>query len=182
MPDLSLNRFVARGTNAERLAFTPDPPTPASGPDPGYVFYETDTGDFYAWDGAAWDLVNAAGAALPGTIGATFDGGGSALTAGAVRYVLVPYAHTITANYMLADQSGSAVVDVWRDTYANYPPTVADSITASAKPTLSSAIKSTDSTLTGWSTSGAADTIYAFKLDSVSTIQVLTVQLVVTRD
>jgi hypothetical protein len=54
MSDLTLNRFLASGTAAERAAFTPDPPTPASGPDPGYVWYETDTGQFYSWDGSAW--------------------------------------------------------------------------------------------------------------------------------
>jgi hypothetical protein len=58
MTDVTLNCFLARGTNAERLAFTPTPPTPASGPDPGYFWYETDTGDSYAWDGAAWDKLN----------------------------------------------------------------------------------------------------------------------------
>lgn len=64
MADSRLNDFVSRGTNAERLAFTPTPPTPAGGNDPGYFFYETDTGNTYAWDGAAWDQVNSAAAAL----------------------------------------------------------------------------------------------------------------------
>lgn len=54
MSDTTLNRFVASGTAAERIAFTPSPPTPASGPDNGYVWYETDTGILYGWDGANW--------------------------------------------------------------------------------------------------------------------------------
>jgi len=58
MADSRLNDFVSRGTNAERLAFTPSPPTPGGGNDPGYFFYETDTGDTYSWDGSAWQLVN----------------------------------------------------------------------------------------------------------------------------
>lgn len=62
MADSTLNCFVARGTNAERVAFTPTPPTPGSGPDQGYFFYETDTGNTYSWDGAAWDQVNSAAA------------------------------------------------------------------------------------------------------------------------
>lgn len=61
MADSTLNRFLARGTNAQRLAFTPSPPTPASGPSPTYFWYETDTGDSYAWDGSAWDQLNAGG-------------------------------------------------------------------------------------------------------------------------
>lgn len=117
---------------------------------------------------------------VPGP-GCTFDGGGSALTAGGIRYVLVPYAHTITRVYMLGDVSGSAVVDIWRLAFGAALPTVADTITASAKPTLAAAVTSVDTTLTGWSTSGAAYDVYAFKLDSVSTLTLLQVQTVVTR-
>jgi hypothetical protein len=60
MADSKLNQFLASGTNAERVAFTPTPPTPASGPDSGYFFFETDTNNAYAWDSAAaaWVQVN----------------------------------------------------------------------------------------------------------------------------
>lgn len=66
MTDSTLNRFLSSGTNAERLAFTPSPPTPGSGPDPTYIWHETDTGDTFAWDfdGAAWDQVNTAAAPI----------------------------------------------------------------------------------------------------------------------
>jgi hypothetical protein len=67
MSDITLNRFVSRGTAAERAAFTPDPPTPASGPDPGYFWLETDTGSTYAWTGSAWQLVGGGG----GPVGAS---------------------------------------------------------------------------------------------------------------
>jgi hypothetical protein len=81
----------------------------------------------------------------------------------------------------LADQSGSIVVDIWKDTYANYPPTVADTITASAKPTISSATKGQSSTLTGWTTTIAAGDILAFNVDSITTCQRVTLSLKVTR-
>jgi hypothetical protein len=54
MADLTLNRFHASGSTADRTAFTPTPPTPASGPDHGYTWFDTDDSTFYAWDGAAW--------------------------------------------------------------------------------------------------------------------------------
>ena len=82
---------------------------------------------------------------------------------------------------MLADQSGSAVVDLWVDSYANYPPTDADSITASAVPTITSSTKSQDSTLTGWTTSVTAGDILGFNVDSASTIERLTIALKVTK-
>jgi hypothetical protein len=70
-------------------------------------------------------------------------------------------------------------VDIWKDTYANYPPVVGDSITASAKPTLSSATKSRDTTLTGWTTSIAAGDVLGFKVDSATTVLKVTLSLTV---
>lgn len=115
------------------------------------------------------------------SIGITIDGGGSAITTGVKGYIEVPYACTINRVTMLADTSGSAVVDIWKDTYANYPPTDADTITASAVPTISSATKSQDSTLTGWTTSIAAGDILGFNVDSASTITRLHLILKVTK-
>lgn len=118
---------------------------------------------------------------LDGAIGITIDGGGSAITTGIKGFIEIPFACTITRVTMLADQSGSAVVDIWKDTYANYPPTDADSITASAVPTISTATKSQDSTLTGWTTSVSAGDIIGFNVDSASTITRLTITLKTTR-
>lgn len=102
-------------------------------------------------------------------------------TAGDVFDVRVPFACDITGVTMLADVSGSAVVDIWKDTYANAPPTVADTIVASAKPTLSSATKSQDTTLTGWTKSLAEGDILRFKVDSASTLGQFTISLALTR-
>jgi hypothetical protein len=107
-------------------------------------------------------------------LGIVIDGGGSTITTGVKGFVSAPAACTITSATLLSTDasvtSGSIVIDVWKDTYANYPPTVADTITASAKPTLSSATKSQDSTLTGWTTSVSAGDILGFKVDSVTTV------------
>lgn len=111
----------------------------------------------------------------------TIDGGGSAITTGQKGYIEIPFACTITAARSFADQSGSIVVDVWADSYANYPPTDADSITASAPITISATTKSQDTTLTGWDTAIAAGDILGFNVDSVSTITRLTIVLSVTK-
>ncbi len=95
--------------------------------------------------------------------------GVSAITAGIQGDIQFPFACTITQVDLLADQTGSIVVDLWKDTYANYPATVADTITASAKPTISSATKATDSTLTGWTTSITAGDIIRINVDSITT-------------
>jgi hypothetical protein len=111
---------------------------------------------------------------------AVFAGNGAVITPGIITYVRAPRTSTITKVTLLADVSGSAVCDIWKDTYANFPPTVGDSICASAKPTLSSAIKYEDSTLTGWTTSITSGDVLGFYLTSCSTITQLTLQLETT--
>lgn len=112
-------------------------------------------------------------------IGVTVDGGGSVLTTGIKGYKSFPVAGTIIAVRLLADVSGSIVIDIWKDTYANYPPTVADTITAAAKPTISGAIKSEDTTLTGWDTTVNAGDVFGFKIDSVATITKIILELTI---
>jgi hypothetical protein len=92
-------------------------------------------------------------------------------------YFRVPYACTITSWEIVGDASGSVVIDIWKDSYANFPPVVGDSITASAKPTVSAAQKATSSTLTGWTTSLAAGDYIEVNVDSVTTITNVTLVL-----
>lgn len=166
-----------------------------------FVFNTTDGGT--TWDGFAAGAGTVNGVAIGGTpatgsiiqatsstssawtpnrstILAVIDPG-AAITSGIKGDVQVDFACVIDSVTLLADQSGSIVIDVWKDTYANYPPTIADTITASAKPTLSSAAKSTDSTLTGWTTSIAAGDILRFNVDSATTVQRVTIAIKVHR-
>ena len=109
------------------------------------------------------------------------DGGGSAITTGQKGHLEIPFDCTIQRVTMMADQSGSIVVDIWKDTYANFPPADGDSITASAPPTITTALKSQDSTLTGWTTAITAGDILAFNVDSITTIERVTLTLLVKR-
>ena len=182
MSDTSLNKYLAQGDDAAEGAFTPDPTTGTT-PEQAVLFVNDETPAAPVlkwWDGSAWVLIGSSSGSSTRAITFAIDGGGSALTTGVKADVYVPYACTITAVTMLADQSGSCVVDIWKDTYANYPPTVADTITASAKPTISAATKSTDSTLTGWTTAISAGDTLRFNIDSASTITRLALTLTVT--
>ena len=109
------------------------------------------------------------------------DGGGAAIETGEKGHLEIPFKCEIQRVTMLADQSGSIVVDIWKDTYANFPPTDADSITASAPPTISTAQKSQDATLTGWTKTINAGDILAFNVDSAATIERLTIVLKVKK-
>ena len=127
-------------------------------------------------------IAAASGGSSNKTITVSFGDGINVPTVNTQSWVFIPEAMTVTKWTMLADASGSAVIDVWVDTYANYPPTVGDKITASAPPTLSGVIKNQDSTLTGWDTAIAAGEIMLFNLDSVTTCKkiVLAIELTPT--
>lgn len=121
-----------------------------------------------------------------GAIEVVIDGGGSAITTGLKGYLNLPIAGTITEAKLLADQSGSIVVDVWKCTYAQFDagathPVSGDKITASAPPTISSATKSEDTTLTGWTTSFSAGDILAFNVNSATSITRVTLSLKYTK-
>jgi hypothetical protein len=104
-------------------------------------------------------------------VGYVFDGQDNTIITGVAGVGLqVQFGCTINSVTLLANQTGSIVIDIWKDTYANYPPTVSDSICASAKPTITSSNKSTDSTLTGWTkTINSGDVLY-FNVDSCNAI------------
>lgn len=153
--------------------------TPSSGTLTSATGLPVSTGISGLGTGVATLLASATGAT--GTISAIFNGGGSAIPSSSQGDLQVPFACTITAAELLADQSGSIVVDIWKDTYANYPPTIADTITASAKPTISTATKSLDTTLTGWTTTVAAGAILRFNVDSCTSITRCILALTVTK-
>jgi hypothetical protein len=105
------------------------------------------------------------------------DGGGSAITTGIKGDIEVPFACSILRATLLADATGSIVVDIWKDSYANFPPTNDDSITASAPPTITSGVKSQDTTLSGWTKSISAGEVLRFNVDSAATVTRVTVSL-----
>ncbi len=109
------------------------------------------------------------------------NGNGNVLATGVCGDLTAPYDMAITGVTVLADQSGSMVLDIWKDTYGNYPPTVLDTITASSLPTLSSALKYTDTTLTSWTTTVTAGDTFRFNISSIASITRFTVILTGTR-
>jgi hypothetical protein len=115
------------------------------------------------------------------SINAAFNGGGSALVAPLECEIRVPFAGTIVEATLLADQAGSAVVDIWKAALASYPPLVANSICASDLPTLTSADHETDTTLTGWTVAFNAGDVLKFHLSSSATITRLEVFLKVQK-
>jgi len=116
-----------------------------------------------------------------GSFGITVDGGGSVIPTGLRGFVVIPYSGTITEWTIIADQSGSSVVDIWKSTYAGAPPTIANTITGSALPTLTASQKAQSSTLTGWTTSVTTGDVIGFNVNSASTITRLNLSIKITK-
>ena len=113
------------------------------------------------------------------SIGVSLDGGGAVITTGPKGSIVCPFAGTIYGWDIVADQVGSIVVDVWKAN--NAVPTVANTITAAAKPTLTADQQEQSTTLTGWTTSVAEGDVFKFNVDSATTITQATVALRVLR-
>jgi hypothetical protein len=119
---------------------------------------------------------------ITAAVGYTIVNGDDVIATGVIGTgIQVPFNCTINSVTLLAAQTGSIVIDIWKDTYANFPPTVADSICASAKPTITASNKSTDSTLTGWTKTVTAGDVLYFNVDSVTTIKNVVLTLQVTK-
>lgn len=111
-----------------------------------------------------------------------FDGVGGALITGVkgdVPVHLDPFHRTVKIGgwRLVADQAGDLVIDIWKSDYAGFPPTVANSITAAAQPTLSGSDKAEDTTLTGWTTDIVPGDILRFHIDSASVVTRATLTL-----
>jgi hypothetical protein len=109
------------------------------------------------------------------TLNFVIDGGGSAITTGTKGHIVVDGDYTVTGWTIIADQSGSIEVDVKRATYTNFPTTA--SIAGTELPTLSTAQKNEDLTLSTWTTSLSARDVLEFVVNSITTVTRVTVAL-----
>lgn len=95
-----------------------------------------------------------------------------------VHYNGIVWCPTLPSGYWVARRDGKVFITG----NSNFPPTVADTIAASAKPTLSGVQKNTDSTLTGWTVALDEGDYLGFNIDSATTVTNVDVYLFGTRD
>ena len=95
-------------------------------------------------------------------------------------FVSIPFNATPASWRLLGDQSGSLVIDVWSDAYGNFPPTVADTIAGTEKPTLSAAQANEDTSLTTWTPTITAGDVWTFNVDSCSGVTRATLTVTIT--
>lgn len=149
----------------------------------GATWFNSTTNQQKLWDGSAVLIIQSSQAASQViSIGMIIDGGGSAIIPAIKGDVRVPFACTINLVTILADQLGAIQIDIWKNTLANYPPTVANTITAGAVPKIiASGTNSQDATLIGWTKALADGDTLRFNVDSCTTITRAMILLKATR-
>ena len=115
------------------------------------------------------------------TIGASVDGGGSAITTGKIKgFFTVPYAGTISG-YNITVDSGTVTIKTWKIATGTAKPTSANSISTSGV-SLSSGSAVRSSTVTDFtSTTVSVGDIFAFNIEAVATATELNFGLEITR-
>jgi hypothetical protein len=107
------------------------------------------------------------------------EGGGSPISTGVHGQLYIPFPCVISAVTLLADQTGSISVDIWKTPLATYPPNSGNTICGTDFPTISSAQSSQDTTLTGWTTAINPGDTLMYNVQSVTNIQRVTIVLTV---
>jgi hypothetical protein len=102
--------------------------------------------------------------------GGILDGNGSPITAGKKIFVRVPTSGIITSAYIMADVLGSISVEVWKDTFSNFPPTSDDKISSNLPISLTSSQSNEITTLTGWITTVSSGDVLCFYVSELATL------------
>jgi hypothetical protein len=114
------------------------------------------------------------------------DGTNVITTGAAGNWLELDFNFTIVQWTILAKQSGSISIDVWKTTFSSFDsgathPVAADKISATAPITFTTATKAQSSTLTGWTTTVSANDVLAFNVASVTTCTQVVISLKVTK-
>jgi hypothetical protein len=106
---------------------------------------------------------------------------GSVIRTGVKSYFVVPQKCNIVGMMLVADQVGSLVVDIYRTSFAQFPPTEGSSITFGSRPTLSNAQSIEDRALINWSTTLNRGDVLAINVLSCTKITNFSLALLVER-
>lgn len=125
-------------------------------------------------------IVNVDDSLKTGTIYVEFDTGPT-LGGNFSKPMMAPYDGTITQAdiYAGVGQTGNAVIDVYKSTYATWP--ALTSITGASPPTLTGSSKATDTALTGWTTGVSIGDLFVFELASYAGLTQVTCTLSVAK-
>ena len=128
----------------------------------------------------------ASSVARVGVIQLTIGNGVDVIGTGVKGFISIPVACTLTGWRLLstdaAATSGAIKIDVWRDTYTNYPPDNSDSITNAHEPEIvATNKKAEDTNISDWtSVAIVAGDVIGFNVDSCTSITRATLHIQLT--
>ncbi len=99
------------------------------------------------------------------------------VTSGVKGYIEAPFDCEIEAYRLVGDASGSITIDLWRDSFANFPPSSGDSICGTTKPNLNGEQRKENSSLIGWSRTLSKGDWLAICVESATTVKQVTLSL-----
>lgn len=136
---------------------------------------------------SSWELVSNKPLTYPpsdhnhsGTINFGWDGGGGTIVAPQSLDLLIPFSGIFTGWTILSDVSAIVDIQIWKDTYSAYPPTLDDSITQASSISLNGDTKSVGDA-SGWNAGFSENDVIRLHLVSCSGSTRLSVNLYYTR-
>lgn len=114
--------------------------------------------------------------------GACWPGGGSPVATPADDVTVeCPVSGNITAVIVTTNGGpGSCSIGIYKAPYANFPPTIANTVTGAGPLVLTSVSSYRDTALSGWQTGVNAGDVLLFHINSSSTFTSITIQLEIT--
>jgi len=86
----------------------------------------------------------------PAGVSFVIDGGGAAITTGSKMYWSVPFDCTVARYDLYTDAASGLKIELYGDTYANFPPTAGDSYNSGSPASTASARKGQDTNPSAW--------------------------------
>jgi hypothetical protein len=105
------------------------------------------------------------------------SGGDSVITTGVKGHFRVGKNGTLQMATLVTNETGNMTVNIWKDTYANFPPTSDDSITGGTPVTLTNSNKVQNTTLAGWTTTVSRGDWFTIQVNTVDTVKLATLDL-----
>lgn len=110
-----------------------------------------------------------------------FDAGNSPVAAGKFEWYRVPFQGVLVGYMLTANVPTTCVLDVWKTVSSLFPPTIADTITASDKPSLANDIESIDNDISTWEVAVAKNDIIMAYVESNDVATKLNLSLTLRR-
>lgn len=117
-----------------------------------------------------------------GSFGISINNGSNVITLGQKGFVKMPYSGFITEWAIMSNMTGNTVIDLWKDSFASFPPTSSDSVVNGNYLTLSNQQINSSNNLVGWTTTSfLAGDVFTFNVLSADTITNLNLTINVTK-